>query len=136
MIHKLTKFLCEMTTKIMLIDDSSTNNILYSSILNDEGYDVVVYDNAKTALKQLSKEKPALIILDLMMPGMDGFDFLEDMQKNPNISSVPVIMLTANASKDSEIRARALGVKAFLTKPVGIKEITTAVKEALITCNP
>ncbi len=118
--------------KIMLIDDSSTNNILYSSILSDEGYEVVVYDNAKTALKHITKEKPALIILDLMMPGMDGFDFLDDLHKNSEISEVPVIMLTANASKESEIKAKAMGVKSFLTKPVGIKEITDAVKDALV----
>ena len=117
--------------KIMLIDDSSTNNLLYASILSDEGYEVVVCEQAKNALKSIQKEKPDLIILDLMMPGMDGFDLLSDMKKHAELANIPVIMLTANATDESEKRAKSLGVKAFLTKPAGIKEITEIVKEVL-----
>ncbi len=117
--------------KIMLIDDSSTNNLLYSSILSDEGYEVIVCDNAKSALKNIEKEKPSLIILDLMMPGMDGFDLIENLKKNTRLSSIPIIMLTANATVESEKKALSLGVKAFMSKPIGIKEITEAVKEVL-----
>jgi CheY-like chemotaxis protein len=120
-----------VANKIMLIDDSSTNNLLYTSILSDEGYEVVVYEHAKTALKNIDKEKPSLIILDLMMPGMDGFDFLTNIQQNPETAKIPVIMLTANISEESEKRAKAMGVKIFLPKPAGIKEITDAVKELL-----
>lgn len=117
--------------KIMLIDDSSTNNLLYTSILSDEGYDVVVCEHAKSALKSLQKERPNLIILDLMMPGMDGFDLLQSMKSQAELAKIPVIMLTANASEESEKRARSLGVKAFLSKPAGIKEIIEAVKDVL-----
>ncbi|MCX7987134.1 MAG: response regulator [Bacteroidales bacterium] len=117
--------------KIMLIDDSSTNNLLYTSILSDEGYAVVVCEQAKNALKTIQKEKPDLIILDLMMPGMDGFDLLLNMKKEGDLANIPVIMLTANASEESEKRAKSLGVKAFISKPAGIKEITEAVKEVL-----
>ncbi|HOK51355.1 MAG: response regulator [Bacteroidales bacterium] len=117
--------------KIMLIDDSSTNNLLYASILSDEGYEVVVCEEAKSALKSIQKEKPDLIILDLMMPGMDGFDLLTTMKTHSELANIPVIMLTANASEESEKRARSMGVKAFLSKPAGIKEITDAVKEVL-----
>lgn len=117
--------------KIMLIDDSSTNNLLYASILSDEGYEVVVCEEAKSALKSIQKEKPDLIILDLMMPGMDGFDLLTTMKTHSELANIPVIMLTANASEESEKRARSMGVKAFISKPAGIKEITDAVKEVL-----
>ncbi|MGC8824577.1 MAG: response regulator [Bacteroidales bacterium] len=117
--------------KIMLIDDSSTNNLLYTSILSDEGYEVVVCEQAKSALKSLQKEKPNLIILDLMMPGMDGFDLLQSMKAQAELANIPVIMLTANASEESEKRARSLGVKAFLSKPAGIKDIIEAVKDVL-----
>jgi CheY-like chemotaxis protein len=117
--------------KIMLIDDSSTNNLLYTSILSDEGYEVIVCDKAKDALKMIQKEIPDLIILDLMMPEMDGFDLLLNMKKQSGIANIPVIMLTANATDESEKKARSLGVKAFLSKPIGIKEITDAVKEVL-----
>lgn len=115
----------------MLIDDSSTNNILYESILLDEGYEVIICEDAKIALKRLQKDIPDLIILDLMMPGMDGFHFLEKKKELVAVVNVPVIMLTARMDRDSEHKAYELGVLAYMVKPVGITEITEKVKKIL-----
>lgn len=114
---------------IMLIDDSSTNNILYESILMDEGYDVIICEDAKIALKKLQKVIPDLIILDLMMPGMDGFHFLEKKREMKTVSNVPVIMLTARMDQESERKAFELGVLAYMVKPIGILEITDKIKK-------
>jgi CheY-like chemotaxis protein len=92
---------------------------------------IVSYQPWNELSNLLQKEKPDLIILDLMMPGMDGFDLLSDMKKQTELANIPVIMLTANATDESEKRAKSMGVKAFLTKPAGIKEITEIVKEVL-----
>lgn len=119
------------SNKIMLIDDSSTNNLLYESILQDEGYEVVVCDNPGLALKKIKEEMPSLILLDLMMPGLDGFNLMEKKNSDKLIASIPVIMLTAKADYESEVRAKSLGIKDFFAKPIGIKEITDAVKEYL-----
>jgi putative two-component system response regulator len=116
---------------VMLIDDSSTNNILYESILIDEGYDVIVCEDAKIALKRLQKDTPNLIILDLMMPGMDGFNFLEKKKEISTAVKIPVIMLTARIERESERKAFELGVLAYMIKPVGINEITEKVKKIL-----
>lgn len=115
----------------MLIDDSSTNNLLYESILQDEGYEVVVCDNPSEALNKTKEVMPGLILLDLMMPGLDGFNLMEKKNSDKSIASIPVIMLTAKADHESELKARSLGVKDFFAKPIGIKEITEAVKEYL-----
>ena len=115
-------------SKIMLIDDSSTNNLLYESILQDQGYKVVVCDNPKEALKKIKDDQPSLILLDLMMPGLDGFDLMARKNDDLTISSIPVIMITAKADKESEIKAKSLGIKNFIAKPVSIKEITDVVK--------
>jgi CheY-like chemotaxis protein len=117
---------------IMLIDDSSTNNILYESILLDEGYDVIICEDAKIALSRLQKDIPDLIILDLMMPGIDGFNFLEKKKMMPAILDVPVLMLTARVDKDSERKAYELGVVGYMVKPVGITEITEKLKKIFI----
>jgi CheY-like chemotaxis protein len=117
--------------RIMLIDDSSTNNLLYESILQDEGYEVVVCDNPSEALNKTKEVMPGLILLDLMMPGLDGFNLMEKKNSDKSIASIPVIMLTAKADHESELKARSLGVKDFFAKPIGIKEITEAVKEYL-----
>ncbi len=119
--------------KVMLVDDSSTNNILYESILVDEGYDVITCLDAKSALKRLQKDTPDLIMLDLMMPGMDGFDLLEKINELNNSPSIPVIMLTASNDKTSELKAIKMGVAAYLNKPVGIAVISEKVKEILST---
>ncbi len=114
---------------VMLIDDSSTNNILYQSILQDEGYDVITCQDGKTALKKLEKEVPDLIMLDLMMPGMDGINFLEVVKaENPNFKT-PVIMLTAHPEYENQEKAFKLGVKEYMIKPAGINEITEKVKK-------
>jgi DNA-binding response OmpR family regulator len=117
--------------KIMLIDDSSTNNILYESILLDEGYDVVVCEDGKSALKILSKDLPDLIMLDLMMPGMDGLHFLEKMKEVNTKKELPIIMLTAHAEHESQEKAFQLGVREYIVKPAGILEITEKVKKLL-----
>jgi DNA-binding response OmpR family regulator len=117
--------------KIMLIDDSTTNNILYENILDAEGYEVIVCDDAKLGLDTLKKEAPDLIILDLMMPKMDGFDFLELMHSDVSIKNIPVIMVTAKVDKATEKKAYEMGVKSFMNKPLGIDEITTKVNEIL-----
>jgi len=118
--------------KIMLIDDSSTNNILYESILLDEGYDVIVCEDPKFALKRLQKEIPHLIILDLMMPGMDGFHFLEKKKEIEGAANIPVVMLTARMDIESEQKALSMGVMEYIIKPVGINEITELLSKVLL----
>jgi len=117
---------------IMLIDDSSTNNILYESILLDEGYNVIICEDARIALTRLQKDIPDLIILDLMMPGIDGFNFLEKRKMMPAVLDIPVLMLTARVDKESERKAYELGVVGYMVKPVGISEITEKLKKIFI----
>lgn len=116
---------------IMLVDDSSTNNLLYQNIFETEGYNVIVCDDAKTALKKLQKSIPGVIILDLMMPDMDGLDFYECIKKEPTTAHIPVIMLTAKVDRESEKRAKAMGVYDYLIKPVGITVITEKIAKIL-----
>jgi DNA-binding response OmpR family regulator len=117
--------------KIMLIDDSTTNNLLYENILDSEGYEVVVCDDARLGLKKLKKEQPDLILLDLMMPRMDGFNFMEKMHSELDIKNIPVIILTAREDRSSEKRAYELGAKDYLIKPIGIAEILAKIDKIL-----
>jgi DNA-binding response OmpR family regulator len=117
--------------KVMLIDDSTTNNLLYENILDSEGYEVFVCDDAKMGLQKLKKEHPDLILLDLMMPRMDGFNFMEKLHEEPDINDIPVIILTAREDRLSEKRAYELGAKDYLIKPVGITEILEKIEKII-----
>lgn len=117
---------------IMLIDDSSTNNLLYENILSEEGYDIIVCEDATSALKRLNKGIPDLIVLDLMMPGMDGFSFIEQKNKNKDWLNIPVLMLTARIDSQSEARAYKMGVLEYVIKPISISEITEKIKKILV----
>lgn len=118
--------------KIMLVDDSSTNNLLYESIFESEGYEVVVCDSGRNALKKISaKERPDIILLDLMMPGIDGFDVLIKLKENPETQNIPVIILTAKVDTESESKAFELGAIDYIIKPIGIYEITEEIRAIL-----
>jgi DNA-binding response OmpR family regulator len=116
---------------VMLIDDSSTNNLLYESILETEGFGVIVCDSVKMALKKLSQLHPDLIILDLMMPGLDGFDFMDKRKELTGTENIPVIMLTARIDQNSERKAYDMGVADYINKPVGIHEIVDRIDRVL-----
>lgn len=107
---------------IVLIDDSSTNNFLHKSILTEEGYNVVTFSSAAMALTKLSTIIPDLIIVDLLMPGMDGFRFMERKNLIKALTQVPVVVLTSKLSSESEHKAYTLGATAYLVKPLSISD--------------
>lgn len=115
--------------KIMLIDDSSTNNILYESILSEEGFEVTVVSNPLLAIQSIKSEKPDLIILDLRMPVLDGFQIMEKIQGDKNISSTPIIVLSAENSREAEQKSYNLGAALYLNKPIGIDDIIQVVSK-------
>ena len=117
---------------IMLIDDSSTNNFLHKSILIEEGYNVIICSEGVSALAKLHTCVPDLIVLDLLMPGMDGFRFLEKKKHIKEASHVPVIVLTSKLSSESEQLAHKLGAIEYLTKPVGISVFIDKIRMALV----
>lgn len=115
--------------KIMLIDDSSTNNILYESILSEEGFEVAVVSNPLLAIQNIKSEMPDLIILDLRMPILDGFQIMEKIRGDKDISSIPIIVLSAENSREAEQKSYNLGAALYLNKPIGIDDIIQVVSK-------
>jgi DNA-binding response OmpR family regulator len=116
---------------IMLIDDSSTNNFLHKSILVEEGFNVIIFYDGASALAKLNHFIPDLIVLDLLMPGMDGFKFLEKKKQLKLAMQIPVLILTAKHNSESELLAKKLGVVDYLIKPVGVKYFVNKIQDAL-----
>lgn len=107
--------------KVLLIDDSSVNNLLMQNILEDQGYHVTTAFSGKEGLDKVNEEKPDLVILDIMMPKMDGFEVLRKILSNPETENIPVIMLTAKKDSEDEKLALEIGALNYLTKPVDIE---------------
>jgi CheY-like chemotaxis protein len=123
-----------MPDKVLIIDDSLTNNVLLESLLQSVGIDSTLAYSGKEALKILKTEKPSLILLDIMMPDMDGFMVLDHINKNESTQNIPVIMITAKDDNESIMRAKNAGVKDFILKPIDIEKVLESVKK-LLTVN-
>lgn len=105
-----------MQKHILVVDDNTTNLKLAENTLKQH-YRVTLLVSGEQALKFLSKNKPDLILLDILMPGMDGFETIQHIKANPYTKDIPVIFLTAKTESISEVNALSLGAADFIAKP-------------------
>ena len=115
----------------MAVDDERHIVRLIQVNLERAGYQVVTAFDGQDALRKVETEKPDAIVLDVMMPKMDGFEVLKRLQANPDTREIPVIMLTAKAQDADVFRGWSSGVSAYLTKPFNPLELVTFVKRIL-----
>ncbi|AEH50682.1 response regulator [Pseudothermotoga thermarum] len=106
-----------MAKKILVVDDSDVLRKIVVFNLQKEGYSVFEARNGVEALQLVEQIKPDLVILDVMMPEMDGFEVLRRLRSNPAYNSIFVIMLTAKGGEEDPKIAASLGANGFLTKP-------------------
>lgn len=121
-----------MAKKIMIVDDEPDVVDLVKLVLKSEGYDVVTAGSGKEALEKIGKEMPDLVLLDIMMPGMDGWEVHQKIKSNPKTQGIPVAMLTAKSqSIDKMIGLHVVQVDDYITKPFGRSELLERVKKIL-----
>jgi len=118
----------EQNKKILAVDDERHIVRLIQVNLERAGYQVLTAFDGPEALKKVESDKPDLLVLDVMMPKMDGFEVLKRLQANPETRDIPVIMLTAKAQDVDVFRGWSSGVSAYLTKPFNPLELITFVK--------
>jgi hypothetical protein len=117
----------ETKGKILIIDDSATNVFLLQTLLEEQGFSVIFAYDGKEAMKRIEEQQFDLLLLDIMMPGVDGYDVLEKVTKEQK--NTPVIMVTAKDDKDSEKKARDMGASDYVTKPVNFEKLIKIVKK-------
>lgn len=119
-------------TKILLVEDDNGLREIYNIRLTAEGYDVVAAGDGEQALAVAVQEKPDLVISDVMMPKISGFDMLDILRQTPETKDIKVIMMTALSSEDQRERGNSLGADRYLVKSqVGIEDVVNAVHEVL-----
>jgi len=106
-----------MTARILVVDDIDANVKLLEAKLSAEYFDVITATDGATALAVAAAEKPDIILLDVMMPGMDGPTTFRELRKNPATAHIPVLLLTAKVQSSDQRRFADLGVEAILFKP-------------------
>lgn len=117
-----------MPKKILAVDDEKHIVRLVQVNLERAGYEVVTAHDGKEALQQVANENPDLVVLDVMMPYMDGFEVLQNLRRNPSTRDIPVIMLTAKAQDADVFKGWQSGVDCYLTKPFNPMELLSFVK--------
>ena len=119
-------------TKILLVEDDKSLREIYGVRLLAEGYDIVSAGDGEEALAMAIKEKPNLIVSDVMMPKISGFDMLDILRSTTETKNIKVIMMTALSSEDQRLRGEQLGADRYLVKSqVGIEDVVRTVHEVL-----
>ena len=120
-----------MTKKILLIDDDPTLLKLAQSVLSSNGFEVVAVNDAPNGLELAMKQKPDLIILDVMMPIINGFNICRMMKSEKALKHIPIILLTSRATQADQEIGTEVGADAHLAKPFKTEELLNKVKQLL-----
>jgi two-component system cell cycle response regulator len=117
-----------MTAQILVVDDVPANIKLLEAKLTSEYYDVIMAKDGPEAIEKAEKHKPDLVLLDVMMPGMDGFEVCRKLKENAEISHIPIVMVTALTEKTDRLKGLEAGADDFLTKPINDVALFARVK--------
>ena len=117
--------------RILIVDDDPKNVKLISGFLHNQPYELLTAYSGEEALELTRKEKPDLILLDIMMPGKDGFTVTKELKADPKTAAIPIIMVTALSSTKDKVKGLEAGAEEFLSKPVNKEEIQTRISSVL-----
>lgn len=120
-----------VSKKILIVDDSSSNLLLISNFLESEGFTATTCVKGKDAMAQIAKDQPDLLMLDLMMPDLDGITILETVRQSSEFANLPVIIVSAISEGEKREKAESLGVSDYILKPIEFEIIYNAVAKTL-----
>ncbi len=118
---------------ILIVDDSEDMRTLLGQVLEDEGYTLYFAEDGNIAVEQAVAHQPTLILMDMSLPGMSGWEAVEKLRQKPEFQHTPIIAVTAYVTKADEERARAVGCDAHLGKPFDIMQVLDMIDELLQT---
>jgi len=121
---------------ILVVDDEAVNRFLFANILQAGDRKIVTVADGSEAVVRSQEIRPDMILLDLMMPEVSGFDVLKDLKSNAATRDIPVIVVTAMDDFYAKSRARDAGAVAVLTKPVNRQELVVCTEQLLRSCSP
>jgi DNA-binding response OmpR family regulator len=120
-----------MTHRILIADDEPNILVSLEFLMKREGYEVLVARDGQQALEAIVRERPDLVLLDVMMPVKSGFDVCQAVRADESLASVKILMLTAKGRDTDVAKGTALGADAYVTKPFSTRELAARVRELL-----
>jgi twitching motility two-component system response regulator PilH len=114
--------------KVLVVDDSKTELMHLTGLLQKNGFSVKTAENAEDAFRRLAEEKPDLILMDVVMPGQNGFQLTRAITRDPLYADVPIIMCTSKNQETDRVWGLRQGAKDYVTKPVEVSELLAKIK--------
>ncbi len=116
---------------ILIVDDSPTELHLFQNMLEKGGFETLVADSGEEGIRQAESARPDLILMDVVMPGMNGFQATRRLTKDPRTSDIPVIMVTTKDQETDRIWGMRQGAVDYIVKPVGQKELVAKINSVM-----
>jgi two-component system, OmpR family, response regulator VicR len=120
-----------MAKKLLVIEDEKDIVEILKAILEHEGYEVLCAYDGEEGIKSAIENKPDLVVTDIMMPKMDGFEVAEKLKEHPETSVIPIVMLTAKDQEVDRQRGLSLGIAAYIIKLFDLEELIATIKETI-----
>ncbi|HIK04541.1 MAG TPA: response regulator [Trichormus sp. M33_DOE_039] len=122
---------CQKLNRILIVEDDTINRMLLSDYLKYYGYNIASLANGKNFILTINIFQPDLILLDLKLPDVDGYFLLQQIQQQPNLSTIPIIVVSAFAFKPDQERAINLGARDYFVKPINLNLLTHTIAQEL-----
>ena len=113
--------------KVLVVDDSKTELMFLSDMLQKNGYAVKTAENADDAMRRLEEDRPDLILMDVVMPGQNGFQLTRSITRDPRFANVPVIMCTSKSQETDKVWGMRQGARDYIVKPVNADELVAKI---------
>jgi two-component system cell cycle response regulator DivK len=120
-----------MSKRILVVEDQADNRRILRDMLSNAGYELIEAESGEEALMAVETERPDLILMDIQLPVMDGYEATRRIKSNPALKAVPIIAVTSYALSGDEGKARAAGCNAYVTKPFSPRALLAKVREFL-----
>ena len=120
-----------MSKRILIVEDQEDNRMIMRDVLSAAGYELIEAVNGKDGISRAQSDRPDLILMDIQMPVLDGYEATRQIKADPNLKSTPIIAVTSYALSGDEAKARAAGCDGYVSKPFSPRQLLARVREYL-----
>ena len=114
--------------KILVVDDSPTERFFIAELLTKKGYTVITAENGQEAMVKVKAERPNLVVMDVVMPGQNGFQLTRAITRDPLYANIPIIMCTSKDQETDRVWGMRQGARDYITKPVNVEDLLAKIK--------